>query len=773
MEDRIYIICQEFLHLYLIYSFFKTNQPCLRASSLRKVFDNLSPIIDDIKEEFKQLQELRSNGIPTLREKIENEESPIFELYETYKKHGRLLEQILTYFDFFSKKASYTLEAFPPYYPSPAIFRARQELKVYTALEKMAESYLRFINQKIFHLDSNLKFKAHVYWEDRSANQFLPSYERAKTIREKDQIDFYFRGSYYMVNHHSLWPILAHEALHFLLNWAKANDFKKSSFFNTYSELQADFLEKMGLLQERMAIELNIEFLKNLFTDAVCDGLLSYVLGKPYFLAIWRALFCFDELNYPIHLVTAWWPRLKISVEQIRTSKGNFEVFNKALVDFHKSIEENIGSSFVSICCYTEVKISEVLNEYLTFLFNQYVKPIEKEELHSYLPYYIVDNCLATILLSGERYIKEGRTYVLSCKRIISKKDEKIKEDIKQGIYKNTQVLLLHFLKFRFDGYIEGEKPEVMKFIWENLLNCQECYFHLGGFFCTCISTNFHSKTITDEFWKNIIGVDKMRSDDKSDIIYEMIEKGCLFYKEDHAASIIWLKEKNKTSFESLQCEKKIREKSIKNFFQGGSNHFLTIIQLKFEEETINQDKKILEITRKISNLEGVLNILITYTFEWADWMLLIQIEGKFLETIKKIKYILLTDNSLQRTKTDVLIGNNLFRRDEKIPCPDIILRLSGEKSQGKQENRVKMLNEFLKEQPSQWHLYATPGIYDVTLSHSREEIALEEFKKFIRKLIAHGLISDIQFRLPLWLNKESSVLENKNKLSGKHFLII
>jgi len=403
LEVRKCIVLREFLHLVLIWRHFCTYNS-KEASGIREGFSALETLVKDMWGKLKKLGE----------KEIETDNpSDFFNRFEEISKVNEELEKILEQIDFLQKKISYTLEAFPSYYPSPNIFRARQELKTYEILEKIAEDYLSWLCKNLFGI-TDKNFETHVYWEANVINKFLPPQ------KEKEKIQFFFNGSYYMVNQPSLWIILAHEALHFLMEWTKKNEkYRRKSFFKDFGEIRKSFSEDIKILEDKTNASIGIKFVNIVFDDAICDSILTHISGLPYFVAIWKLVFGFDEEDSHYY-TTRWWIRLKSSVKILKEENkkdGRARQFDEVLDQFHRALEEKGIGEDLGERCLIEEKISSIISKYTSSIIKKYkneLRSIRKEAEEKYL---WVDKALLERFSDiNDNELHEGRIYSLAHK---------------------------------------------------------------------------------------------------------------------------------------------------------------------------------------------------------------------------------------------------------------------------------------------------------------------------------------------------------------------
>ena len=783
MISRMRIISREFLHLLLIWRFYRTHKPSeenkekgkkKEISSLRKSFKDIDLQIKNVWTNLKK-EELSDEEIKGIDFSAHGKSKDFDKITKISNETRKILEQI----DFLQKKISYTLEAFPSYYPSPNIFRARQELKIYKILEEMAKEYIKWFLENIFEEKKieEENIKTTVYWETDAENRFLPSIEVKHS--ENKKFLFLFKGSFYMVNQNSLWIILAHEAFHFLTRWFDENN-KNNEFFKILSKHYQDFLETMEILKEGMNIESpDPKWIKTLFEDSICDSILTYALGEPYFIAIWRLVFGFDEDETHYRVASQWWIRLRTSLYVMEKYKlgNNIKDFEEFLENVHKILQQN--STYFEDRCIIEEKIAAVLKHYSFSIIketkeeNPESNELKLDRLKREIKYYHVDKILSDKLkeikediIEEIEELNEGRIYAVAYENdfkpeISFPKSEKLPEGIKyngeskenlkiEDVRKNTKVIMLRFLKIRFDGYKNRE--EFIKFIEslpEKSINENFLFYHLGAFYAVWINTDFGDKKFERKEWKSTIDElvnMKNSSEEKSNIDERDIMKKCLCYKEDIVANVICSLKRSDNKLELSIIQK---ENKLKNFFENSENSILIMIQCKMENsESQNKKIEIIEFAKKIMNeVNSCDKILISYPPNWADWLLLLKLntEKNYNYTdIIEVKRITHEESNFQRTKTDILLG---MKTDAEIPAPNILIRLSGE---WKNNNYIK---EIKKVELKGWKICLLPGVLDIALCPEKEEIKSSTLKKTIDKLInkkeknTQPLISDIQMQ--------------------------
>ena len=322
------IIGREFLNLALIHQFFSTYRDSKGESKLRDSVKTLSKVSEVITKELQFVYSIleerdeNNNSKKGGHFKTEHKNLPqsIFEKYTLIVKLNNSLRKILKLMSFLQKKLKYSLEAFPAYFPSPNIFRARQELKFYQGLEDISLFYLKNTiaianyqgNQLLKHLDDSI---VSVYWETNDENSFFDP-EDLFNYNEQNEtfaIPFLFEGSFFIVNQPSLWIILSHEILHFIYVYLlhMIQHLTDSPLYinkvidQTVNKIYP-YLQQFGYCNQL--------YLRYLIVDIVVDSILTYIFGPTYYLAIWRMLFAYDEIPDSLVLLfrRAWLVRLTV-----------------------------------------------------------------------------------------------------------------------------------------------------------------------------------------------------------------------------------------------------------------------------------------------------------------------------------------------------------------------------------------------------------------------------------------------------------------------------
>jgi hypothetical protein len=220
-----------------------------------------------------------------------------------------------------------------------------------------------------------------------------------------------------------------------------------------------------------------------------------------------------------------------------------------------------------------------------------------------------------------------------------------------------------------------------------------------------------------------------------------------LFYKEDIASSAIHITNKNIDDH-----EENINKDNISNFFKKAQKGIVLVLQIKTIEKS-NQCKGLSPLIKEVvAQIKNKINkndeILITYHFGWCDWILFVNLfpddqadltkddQVDLTSTIFNIKEILLMNNSIKKSKTDILIGCKIENKEKIcIPAPNILIRYS---TTSDYKNYIK---------PDNWRCFLKPGIYDLLLSPPEYHITIEDYFNILNNDILkddHN-ISDIQ----------------------------
>jgi len=770
--SRIRIAQREFLHTALIWHFFTTYRESEEFSELRKHFSRLKQVIVSIWGILNDLEPV-GNKDKKCTDMFASCNKRSFCCFKKFLKINNQLKIALEKLDFFHRKASYILESFPPYYPAPNVFRARQELKAYNTLEENAEHYLKFFGKNLFNLPDEYEYKAHVYWETDPENCFLYI---DKYQEDKNRVDFFFKGSYYMVNCPSLWILLAHEALHFLWTWCEKHykDNNRKSILGQLQELQTDFFINMQALASRLNIEIDSNQLKPMYIDAICDALLTYILGRAYFIALWRIIFGYDEAVrnglFSHQDITNWWIRLRVSLETAAMAKKDnlkkedHQCFKRVLEDIHTEMAQVPGASER---CIAEEQIYQLLINYAKYLIKQVIDRKYKDILKEEVFWLNIDKTLTDYVLGkikdreniDPHELEEGRIRVLASKNKFSLNKKELKK------YEETKVILVRFLKVRFDGY-KKESNYISNFF--NKIKDHNVFLNLGAFQLVYIDSDFHDKPqCLDKEKRDVLEsllYNKPNSKNKvnSDFLWKAMIEGLLLYKEDIAASMLYYCRTNKTNEMRDWTSLQDKPGQVQKFFESLET-ILAIVEVKEPERANdNLDKFVKDFGNKLLFEERICDeVMIGYSFAWPNWVLFLKLhdgnQKSYKESLRRLKTILL-DNpkfQFQRTHTSILIPWSLLQNNNSknryIATPDILIRLSGERTKNLGERAEKPMSKIEEEiKKENWELYLFPGIYDLILKHHSEEISFEGLKNIINILINTRLISDLQFRFSL-----------------------
>jgi hypothetical protein len=802
--SRINIISREFLHLSFIYNFFRTQQENNeKQSELTKSIKRIENIMKYIYKEIDSIYE-NYNNLKKYFQQIDDDDSDdkVYKqnksIFEIILETNIALSKILENLSFVQRKIRYTLEAFPPYYPNPNLFRARQELKAYEILQELSDEFLKFNTQlcnNLFNLKDNDRLdndsiQSIVYWTTDAENNFQ---------EQTHQKCFLFNGSFFTVNQSSLWIILAHETLHYLLNLISN---KQNNFFSLKMKVAEIFIEAKFFDN----ISWDTTYYTNLFPDIFCDSILTYLFGLPYYIAISRLLFLkeTDIKNLYNPSYRMWWIRMHV-ISRIFKKFNENKIINdilEILENNHNLIKtiapyKNMAATF----CYYETVVSDIFFEIMkNFIKNrndkleeikQNINKMELIALYKYMIRFIIDNMLNPDFSLSK--LNEGRINVLlnKDKKIFSFDKFSDKEyDKLQNFLKNCQkntVLLLSFLKIRYDGYAETEK--ILKWIdieekiqnFKTINNDKAYYFyHLGQYNLVAINPKFSEKPVNNndsnfKEYKYIFqkiydysskGIDNLDTNNITMLWTPLIKNNILFYKEDIATSALYLSKQytNKSFVE-------VNDDNLKTFLSKAEKNLLILLQLKFNDDNDSTDEQsqnfsppdiplndsITDIVNKIkTNLELCIDdILITYHFGWCDWILLINVSSNYYNAISKLKELVLKEDSkIKKSKTDILIGSfiNIDSNEEKIPAPNFLLRLATSKPKKieKFEQTIKNIERELK-QSKKWKLFLKPGIYDLLLAPDPDTkngytISINDYFKALKQILNDDhTVSDIQ----------------------------
>ncbi len=225
------------------------------------------------------------------------------------------------------------------------------------------------------------------------------------------------------------------------------------------------------------------------------------------------------------------------------------------------------------------------------------------------------------------------------------------------------------------------------------------------------------------------------------DFLWRTIREGILLYKEDIAASMLYYK-RAETNWQSLQLKPHL----IATFFSS-LKVILAIVKVKEKDKAYGDLNGILDFADNLIG-EGIFEeVMIGYSFAWSDWVLFLKLKPKsekpknYKQSLEVLKTKLL-NAGFQRTHTSVLVPYSLLGSGDRIATPDVLIRLSGE--------RTDISNLSSKFKINGWEPYLYPGIYDLVLKYNYEEIALNNLYDLMNKLISGKLISDLQFQFSL-----------------------
>jgi len=195
-----------------------------------------------------------------------------------------------------------------------------------------------------------------------------------------------------------------------------------------------------------------------------------------------------------------------------------------------------------------------------------------------------------------------------------------------------------------------------------------------------------------------------------------------------------------------------INKDNISNFFKKAQKGIVLVLQIKTIEKS-NQCKGLSPLIKEVvAQIKNKINkndeILITYHFGWCDWILFVNLfpddqadltkddQVDLTSTIFNIKEILLMNNSIKKSKTDILIGCKIENKEKIcIPAPNILIRYS----------TISDNKDYIK--PDNWRCFLKPGIYDLLLSPPEYHITIEDYFNILNNDILkddHN-ISDIQ----------------------------
>jgi len=765
------ILHREILHNTLVWRYFttyKTDNTFI--SALRYHFNKLSSF-------FKQLSFI----VEKINEKIDDEEVDLRKLnsltddnklrkfFETYFKASLLLKNALEKLDFFHHKAYYLLESFPSYFPNPNVFRMRQELKAYEILEQISEKWLEYFkNSELTGKDlSDFQYITQVYWECDTENIFvqpvpidLDLKNRQENGQKKRQINFLFKGSYYIVNCPSLWILLAHEALHFILKLQKTPRLKQNEI---YERLRSNFLIEIEALKHHLNIYVNPVQINNIYEDTICDAILTNLLKESYYTALWRIVFGFDEIiDEEISIdgsgfstsLPGWWIRLYVCAKILQDDR-----FIKALEKFHEILMSRDNNSEFEIRVLAEKHIADRLFKHAEYLLKKVPLNLDdklKKELFYDISDKLYQHLKNEIEEKDEIKIKELREGRIFSSLFIT--DRNIEENAK-----DITVILLRFMKVRLDGYSDNEKSNmqnklcaILEMQKERQFESDFVFFNLGSFQLASIHFDFHDK---DDLNKNIL-MDLFKDENKvfenkngRTFLEVCIQNKLLFFSYEISAHILFLAEYHNNQcklLDVISCAEK-----IKKFFKN-CNNIVIVISIELHKERsypvkyqINAAKEMFEelLGEKLKNIWN--NALIGQCFGWADFVLLLELKPdekksyfKPLQVLKKTFHQIheIRDFKINRTFTSVMIPVSVLfnKSDYKIIAPEIVIRYP---NSSKHEDSSQAFSSNC------WEKLILPGIFDLKYRYKKKEITIQDLYNEIKKIHPFS-ISDLQFRI-------------------------
>ena len=749
------ILHRELLHNALVWRYFTTHEDDKNSvfssvlryhfTKLNKFFEQLAFIVEEINDKVEE----------AIKEDLSND-NKLEKFFENYIKVSLLLKKALEKLDFFHHKAYYLLESFPPYFPNPNVFRIRQELKAYEVLEQISSRWLEFFKnsqlapQKL----SDFEFTTQVYWECDPENLFIQQ-EPIDLKNGNKQINFLFKGSYYIVNCPSLWILLSHEALHFILKLQELGTIGMQQN-ETYERLRNNFLIEMEALKHSLGTYIDPDLMNSIYEDTMCDAILTNLLGECYYTALWRIVFGFDEAEklsidgsvFAIS-ISGWWIRLYVCANILRDKS-----FTQALEKFHAVLMNTNNSSEFESRILAEQHIADRLIRHAVYLVKKIpVKLSSDDELRKLKN--IFDKLSEHLKNEVEgknriemKELREGR--IFSSLFLMGDEVKEVKD------VKDINVVLLRFIKLRLDGYNEeslGDKNtisailEVLKKDFES----DFIFLNLGNFQLTSIRLDFHDK---DNLNKDIL-IHLLKGNNTSiranTFLETCIQKNFLFFSYEITANILFLAEsckKELTPFPSSE--------DIKKFFKNCKNVIIAITievhrdsfyPVKYKiNEAEEMFKKLLHEKLKIEIWNKA---LIGQCFGWPDFLLILELNSSdksYLKPIQKLKNTLhqideIKGFKINRTFTSVMIPPCLFESDYKITSPDIIIRYSSF------NKKPQDLDKTDKIFPSpNWKKLLLPGIFDTRYRYTADEISIHELYNTINKIPSS--ISDLQFRI-------------------------
>ena len=764
LNQRYKILKREFNHYSRIQRFFETDQ-VHSHSQMRQAISKLN--FGLIKEEINHIGELIND--------IEEYKDDYHKFFRLFLGADNKIKNIMALIGFLETKISYILDCFPPYYPSPSISRSRQEYGCYQWLKIFLDDYCRFFDHKLFDAQSSssegdtYQDRVHVYWQFDQENIYLDHifYLVEGERQKKKCIDkipslLLFKGSFFLVNMPSLWPLLTHEALHFLVARYKYCGVEINEKGVLSPPEFVRLVEKVKLIC-REAFKLmdlgkkgSFHF-GSIFEDVCVDAVCCHLLGTAYFDALFRLLFLFDEgvdirhlsnnTPYPLKEPVVNWGIRLLSLKDLvgPSRKKDFEFIEKCLEIRKDLCNPEYYNDFLFFEEAQKVIINIVrkgvafLTERLDlFLYSYNIKGdhYRLKRLNSYRYYFnfLADNFRQKDLDE----LGEGRVLALSARQGF----QSLSKDRFEKFSEKT-VILLEYEKIRPDVFNDAAND--IKIILENRHQTHDSgpkayrFLVQGAFNFVNIFPSFHT-----------CGNGPENGEDKVKYPY---------YTYEQAFSVLELINYKGQRIEECNTD------DIREFLKEYSRGALIAVQIDIPQLHQRQDVKLTKLNKMdnllssflmkkiMENNEYITSCLIAYSFGWAHYFVLFGVKGNAYEALKKIKITFsendkITDDeneyevSIQRTKTELFIGIPTLTEKVEfyVPNPSFLIR------------KGSALELDLH---SNWKCYLRPGIYDLEIEIDawKESIAAYEFWENYKQLLCTEHVTDLQCRPKISLN--------------------
>ncbi|MGA1847300.1 hypothetical protein [Deferribacter abyssi] len=393
LKHNINILLQEIKTTFLNYTFFtlehcsKDENDINNRESIRYAFSTLRKLAIRISKNTENLIKI-FNELPKQLENLE-----IF--YNNLLEINVLSNIISTQLSFLQRKINYILDCYPIYFPTVTLYRTKQELKSYEWLKGLVVSFMNYLHFNIFNKAKILETKIQTYtnntdikdhknklnftdvifnWSSNNINMFIE-----KSILESDKNDLLLiDSSYFIINRHSLWINMLHEALHYLINLEYRNvDFESSNeFVKKYFDIKKDLLIKLEYTIIKQNLSIDIKAIAQVYDDIFIDSYLTKIFGMEYYLPLFNSLiFSQFKLDSDINLYEPRndliWLRLIISLEFIK-DKSFLEIKDKLkyflLHKYKETIIKNSPQKSKEFL-FTDIKIYRIITKSMELLF--------------------------------------------------------------------------------------------------------------------------------------------------------------------------------------------------------------------------------------------------------------------------------------------------------------------------------------------------------------------------------------------------------------------